>query len=119
MGMPDDVVLALKPDAHTAVVALTHDAKLDDMALLEALKSEAFYVGALGSRRNQATRKQRLMEHFDLSAESLERLHGPVGLSIGAKTPAEIAVSIIAQIVQVKNAATSAPVATESSCASA
>ena len=116
MGMPDDVVLELKPDAHTAVVALTHDAKLDDMALMEALKSEAFYVGALGSRRNQATRKQRLMEHFDLSAESLERLHGPVGLSIGAKTPAEIAVSIIAEIVQVKNAATPAPVATESSC---
>ena len=116
MGMPDDVVLELKPDAHTAVVALTHDAKLDDMALMEALKSEAFYVGALGSRRNQATRKQRLMEHFDLSAASLERLHGPVGLSIGAKTPAEIAVSIIAQIVQVKNAATTAPVATESSC---
>jgi xanthine dehydrogenase accessory factor len=119
MGMPDDVVQELKPDAHTAVVALTHDAKLDDMALMEALKSEAFYVGALGSRRNQATRKQRLMEHFDLSAESLERLHGPVGLSIGAKTPAEIAVSIIAQIVQVKNAATPAPMATESSCASA
>ena len=116
MGMPDDVVLELKPDAHTAVVALTHDAKLDDMALMEALKSEAFYVGALGSRRNQATRKQRLMEHFDLSAASLERLHGPVGLSIGAKTPAEIAVSIVAQIVQVKNAATTAPVATESSC---
>jgi xanthine dehydrogenase accessory factor len=89
------------------------------MALMEALKSDAFYVGALGSRRNQATRKQRLMEHFDLSAESLERLHGPVGLSIGAKTPAEIAVSIIAQIVQVKNAATAAPVATESSCAKA
>jgi xanthine dehydrogenase accessory factor len=119
MGMPDDVVLELKPDAHTAVVALTHDAKLDDMALMEALKSEAFYVGALGSKRNQATRKQRLMEHFDLSATTLERLHGPVGLSIGAKTPAEIAVSIIAQIVQVKNAAAAAPLATESSCVKA
>ena len=119
MGMPDDVVLELKPDAHTAIVALTHDAKLDDMALMEALNSEAFYVGALGSRRNQATRKQRLMEHFDVSAEALERLHGPVGLSIGAKTPAEIAVSIIAHIVQVKNATTATPVATESSCATA
>ncbi len=119
MGMPDDVVLELKPDAHTAVVALTHDAKLDDMALMEALKSEAFYVGALGSRRNQATRKQRLMEHFDLSAASLARLHGPVGLRIGAQTPAEIAVSIMAQIVQVKNASATAPVATESSCVSA
>ena len=88
-------------------------------ALMEALNSDAFYVGALGSRRNQATRKQRLMEHFDLSVEALERLHGPVGLNIGAKTPAEIAVSIIAQIVQVKNAAAAAPVATESSCVKA
>jgi xanthine dehydrogenase accessory factor len=119
MGMPDDVVLELKPDAHTAIVALTHDAKLDDMALMEALNSDAFYVGALGSRRNQATRKQRLMEHFDISAEVLERLHGPVGLNIGAKTPAEIAVSIIAQIVQVKNEAAAAFVATESSCVKA
>ncbi len=101
-GMPDDVVTALKPDAHTAVVALTHDSKLDDMALMEALNSNAFYVGALGSRRNQATRKARLMEHFDVSAAALSRLHGPVGLNLGAKTPAEIAVSIVAQIVQQK-----------------
>lgn len=104
-GMPDDVVRELLPDAHTAIVALTHDPKLDDMALLEALKSAAFYVGALGSRRNQAARKQRLAVHFDLSAEELARLHGPVGLAIGARTPAEIAVSILAEIVQVKNAA--------------
>ncbi|MCZ8253136.1 MAG: XdhC family protein [Hylemonella sp.] len=104
-GMPDDVVRELLPDAHTAIVALTHDPKLDDLALLEALKSAAFYVGALGSRRNQAARKQRLAEHFDLSAEELARLHGPVGLAIGAKTPAEIAVAILAEIVQVKNAA--------------
>lgn len=104
LGMPDDVVRELVPDAHTAIVALTHDPKLDDMALLEALRSGAFYVGALGSRRNQATRKQRLAEHFDLTAEELARLHGPVGLFIGAKTPAEIAVSVMAQIVQVKNA---------------
>ncbi|MDP1655089.1 MAG: XdhC family protein [Hylemonella sp.] len=107
-GMPDDVVRELLPDAHTAIVALTHDPKLDDMALLEALKSAAFYVGALGSRRNQAVRRQRLAEHFDLSAEELARLHGPVGLHIGAKTPAEIAVSIVAEIVQVKNAVSSA-----------
>jgi xanthine dehydrogenase accessory factor len=119
MGMPDDVVLELKPDAHTAVVALTHDPKLDDMALLEALNSEAFYVGALGSKRNQATRKQRLMEHFEVSAQALERLHGPVGLRIGAKTPAEIAISILAEIVQVKNAAAPAPVASASSCVTA
>ena len=103
-GMPDDVVRELVPDVHTAVVALTHDPKLDDMALLEALKSDAFYVGALGSTRNQAMRKKRLAEHFDLSQAELARLHGPVGLRIGAKTPAEIAISIIAQIVDVKNA---------------
>ena len=107
-GMPDDVVTQLAPDAHTAVVALTHDPKLDDMALLEALNSDAFYVGALGSKRNQQVRKQRLKEHFDLSEEALDRLHGPVGLAIGAKTPAEIAVSIVAQIVQIKNTVQSA-----------
>lgn len=102
-GMPDDEVQAIEPDAHTAIVALTHDPKLDDMALLTALHSRAFYVGALGSRRNQQARKQRLAEHFDLSEQALARLHGPVGLRLGAKTPAEIAVSIIAEIVQVKN----------------
>lgn len=106
-GMPDDVVRGLVPDAHTAIVALSHDPKLDDMALLEALQSNAFYVGALGSRRNQAARKQRLAEHFDMQPEALARLHGPVGLFIGAKTPAEIAVSVVAEIIQVKNAATS------------
>ena len=101
--MPDDEVLAMQPDAHTAIVALTHDPKLDDMALLEALNSSAFYVGALGSRRNQQARKERLAEHFDLSEQALSRLHGPVGLRLGAKTPSEIAVSIVAEIVQVKN----------------
>ena len=103
MGMPDDVVRGIVPDAHTAIIALTHDAKLDDMALIEALNSDAFYIGALGSRRNQATRKARLAEHFDLTEAALARLHGPVGLQLGAKTPAEIAVSIVAEIVQVKN----------------
>lgn len=102
-GMPDDAVLALQPDAHTAIVALTHDPKLDDMALMEALQSPAFYVGALGSRRNQQARKQRLAEHLGLSEQALARLHGPVGLRLGARTPAEIAVSIVAEIVQVKN----------------
>jgi xanthine dehydrogenase accessory factor len=108
-GMPDDAVRALPPDAHTAIVALTHDPKLDDMALIEALQSDAFYVGALGSRRNQQTRKQRLAEHFDLTAEQLNRLHGPVGLALGAKTPAEIAVSIVAEMVQVKAAVAQSP----------
>jgi xanthine dehydrogenase accessory factor len=114
-GMPDDVVRELRPDAHTAIVALTHDPKLDDMALIEALQSNAFYVGALGSRRNQATRKRRLAEHFDLSAAQLDRLHGPVGLALGAKTPAEIAVSIVAEIVQVKNGVIGGALATRDS----
>ena len=104
-AMPDDAVRAMQPDAHSAIVALTHDPKLDDMALLEALRSNAFYVGALGSRRNQEKRKQRLAEHFDLQAHELARLHGPVGLALGGKTPAEIAVSIVAELVQSRNAA--------------
>jgi xanthine dehydrogenase accessory factor len=107
-GMPDDVVREMSPDAHTAIVALTHDPKLDDMALLEALRSDAFYVGALGSARNQDVRKKRLAEHFGLTEEELARLHGPVGLRIGAKTPAEIAVSILGEIVQCKNPAAQA-----------
>lgn len=102
-GMPDDVVLAFQPDPHTAIVALTHDPKLDDMALLEALKSPAFYVGALGSRVNNAARRERLHQHFDLSAEEVARLHGPAGLYIGSHTPPEIALSILAEITAVKN----------------
>ncbi len=118
LGMPDDVVRELQVDAHTAIVALTHDPKLDDMALLEALTGDAFYVGALGSRRNQATRKQRLAEHFDLTMAQLDRLHGPVGLRIGARTPAEIAVSILAEIIEAKNTRVTAPaVASNASCA--
>ena len=101
--MPDDTVLALEPDSRTAVVALTHDPKLDDMALLEALKSPAFYVGALGSRVNNQRRRQRLEEHFDLTKAEVERLHGPVGLPIGSRTPPEIAVSILAEMTAVKN----------------
>jgi xanthine dehydrogenase accessory factor len=104
-AMPDDLVLELQLDPHSAVVALTHDPKLDDMVLLEALKSPAFYVGALGSRGNTAARKQRLAM-FDLSPVEIGRLHGPVGLDLGSKTPAEIAVSIAAEIVAVKNGVT-------------
>lgn len=102
-GMPDDVVMAMAPDPHSAIVALTHDPKLDDMALLEALKSPAFYVGALGSRVNNAARKARLLEYFDLSEGEVGRLHGPVGLHIGSRTPPEIAVSILAEMTAVKN----------------
>jgi len=101
-GMPDDVVLEIEPDSRTAIVALTHDPKLDDMALLEALKSPAFYVGALGSRTSSDKRRERLAL-FDLSAEEIARLHGPVGLSIHSRTPPEIAVAILAHIIAVKN----------------
>ena len=101
-AMPDDLAVELQLDPHTAVVAVTHDPKLDDLVLLEALKSPAFYIGALGSRANTATRKDRLAL-FDLSAAEIERLHGPIGLDIGSRTPAEIAVSILAEIVAVKN----------------
>ena len=100
-GMPDDVVLEMQPDAHTAIVAVTHDPKLDDMALLEALKCNAFYVGALGSRKNQANRRDR-MRMFDLSEEEIARLRGPVGLPIGSRTPSEIAIAILAEIIQVR-----------------
>lgn len=102
LGMPDDVVLDIAPDTHTAIVAVTHDPKLDDMALLEALKSEAFYIGALGSVKNQEKRKQRLRS-FDLSEQEVNRLHGPVGLRIGSRTPAEIAVSILAELIQARS----------------
>ncbi|MBL0087034.1 MAG: XdhC family protein [Ideonella sp.] len=101
-SMPDDTVTSMAPDGHTAIIALTHDPKLDDLALMEALKSEAFYIGAIGSRANQAKRKLRLMEHFGLTAAQLDRLHGPVGLKNGARTPPEIAVSILAELTAVR-----------------
>jgi len=96
--MPDDAVIDFLPDAHTAVIALTHDPKLDDLALLEALRSNAFYVGAIGSRANQARRRERLAAHFDMTLAELSRLHGPVGLKNGARTPPEIAVAILAEL---------------------
>jgi xanthine dehydrogenase accessory factor len=101
--MPDDLVVDARLDARSAVVALTHDPKLDDLALMEALKSDAFYVGAIGSRVNNAKRRERL-KLFDVTDEQLARLHGPIGLYIGSKTPAEIAISILAELTAVKNA---------------
>lgn len=101
-AMPDDMVVEMQLDSRSAVVALTHDPKLDDLALMEALKSEAFYVGAIGSRANNAKRRERLKE-FDLSEADLAKLHGPIGLYIGSKTPAEIAISILAEMTAVKN----------------
>ncbi|RDU98326.1 XdhC family protein [Trinickia dinghuensis] len=100
--MPDDAVLEMKLDRRSAVIALTHDPKLDDLALMEALKTSAFYVGALGSRRNNAARRDRLRE-FDLSEAELARLHGPVGIYIGSRTPPEIAISILAEVTAAKN----------------
>ncbi|OON60951.1 hypothetical protein B0920_18625 [Massilia sp. KIM] len=101
-AMPDDLVIEARLDARSAVVALTHDPKLDDLALMEALKSEAFYVGAIGSRLNNQKRRERL-KLFDLNEEQLARLHGPIGLYIGSKTPSEIAISIMAEMTAVKN----------------
>jgi xanthine dehydrogenase accessory factor len=101
-GMPDDAVLAFRPDGHSVVLTVSHDPKLDDMALLEALKSEAFYVGAVGSSRTSEERRKRLAG-FDLSAAQIARLRGPVGLAIGSRTPPEIALAILADLVASRN----------------
>ena len=101
-GMPDDAVAAFKPDGHSVILTVSHDPKLDDLALLEALKSDAFYVGAVGSGRTNAERRKRLAE-FDLSPGEIARLHGPVGLSIGSRTPPEIAVAILADLIAARN----------------
>lgn len=105
-GMPDDVVNAFKPDARTCIIALTHDPKLDDLALLEALHSPAFYVGAIGSRKNNRARRARMIEHFNETEQSLSKLRGPIGIYIGSKTPSEIAVSVMAEVIAVKNGVT-------------
>jgi len=97
---PDKALTRLDPDRRTAVVTLTHDPKLDDPALQVALRSPAFYVGSLGSRKTHASRCERLREAGFSEAE-IERIHAPVGLAIGARSPAEIAVSVLAQITQV------------------
>ena len=105
-AMPDDALSEFRPDRRTCVVALTHDPKLDDLALLAALESEAFYVGAIGSRRNSLARRERLATHFAVSEAQLAHLRGPVGLHIGSRTPAEIAISIMADVVAVRNGVT-------------
>ena len=97
-AMPDDRVLALGGDRRTAVLAVSHDPKLDDLALMEALKTDSFYVGALGSVETTGKRRERLAE-FDLTTEQLAKLHGPIGVAIGSRTPAEIAVSIAAGLI--------------------
>ena len=97
---PDEALERLKPDQRSAVVTLTHDPKLDDPALAVALRSDCFYIGALGSRRTHAARCSRLKE-MGFTEADLARIHGPVGLAIGAVSPAEVATSIVAQIIQV------------------
>lgn len=101
-GMPDDAVAAFRPDARSVVLAVSHDPKLDDLALIEALKGEAAYVGAVGSVRTSAERRRRLAQ-FDLSAAQVARLRGPVGLPIGSRTPPEIALAILADLVASRN----------------
>lgn len=96
---PDEALAELAPDARSAVITLTHDPKIDDPALIAALGSEVFYIGALGSRRTHGKRITRLGE-AGIEAAALERIHAPVGLNIGAKSPAEIALSIMAQVVE-------------------
>jgi xanthine dehydrogenase accessory factor len=100
---PDEALAALAPDRRTAVVTLTHDPKLDDPALAAALRTECFYIGSLGSKRTHATRRERLLAAgFDERA--FARIHGPIGLTIGAESPAEIAIAILAEIVEVRHA---------------
>ena len=96
---PDDALARLQPDTRTAIVTLTHDPKIDDPALEAALQSSAFYVGALGSKKTHAARVERL-QAAGLSPEQIGRLHAPVGLPIGSRSPGEIAVSVLAQITQ-------------------
>jgi len=97
---PDEALERLQPDHRSAVITLTHDPKLDDPALAVALRSECFYIGALGSRRTHAARCSRLTE-LGFGDSDLKRIHGPIGLAIGAVSPAEVAISIVAQMTQI------------------
>lgn len=115
-GMPDDAVTAFKPDPHTVVIAVSHDPKLDDMALMEALKTPAFYVGAVGSKKTSEERRRRL-QSLDVSAAEVANLHGPVGLTIGSRTPPEIAVAIAAELVAARNQIVLAFQVASTSCA--
>ncbi len=101
---PDELFARMQPDTHTAVVTLTHDPKIDDAALIPALRSPAFYIGSLGSRKTHASRLERLTEK-GFASEALARIHGPVGVNIGAKSPAEIAIAILAEITLVRRGA--------------
>ncbi len=103
-GMPDDLLRQLAIDERSIVLTLSHDPRIDDMALMEALLTPAFYVGALGSIRTAAKRKERLLA-LDIPSAAIERLHAPVGLDIGAKTPAEISIAILAELTRLRREA--------------
>ena len=100
--MPDDAVRGYAMDSHSAIIALTHDPRIDDMGLMEALKTDAFFVGAMGSTRTSAKRRERLLQ-LDLTEAQIDRLHAPVGLPLGSKTPAEIALAILAQLAALRS----------------
>jgi len=100
-GMPDDIIRERASDRHSVIITLTHDPRIDDMALMEALCTDAWYVGALGSPKTTQKRLERLAQ-LDISPEQLARLHGPVGLTIGSKTPLEISVAIMAELIQLR-----------------
>lgn len=103
VGMPDDWLRNKIVDQHTAVIALCHDPRIDDMALMEALNRDAFYVGAMGSDRTSSKRRERLLS-LDITQEQIDRLHAPVGLALGSKTPPEIAIAILAELTQLRAA---------------
>ena len=107
-AMPDDFLRAAAVDRYTAVITLTHDPRIDDMALMEALGLDAFYVGALGSPRTSAKRRERLRQ-LDLADEQIARLRAPVGLPIGSKQPLEIAIAILAELIELRRAGAHAP----------
>ena len=102
-GMPDDLIAESFTDKHCAIIALAHDPRIDDMAMLEALNSNAFYIGAMGSLKTSTKRRERLLA-LDIKQKQLEKLHAPIGMDIGSKTPYEIALSIMAHIVQYRPA---------------
>jgi len=101
-NLPDDVVRDRFGNPYSGIVALAHDPRVDDMALMEALKTDAFYIGAMGSERTSASRRERLPE-LGLSEDEIARLHAPIGFQIGSKTPAEIAISIMAEITAIRH----------------
>ena len=101
--IPDDLIERHSCDARSAVVALTHDPKVDDMAILGALETPAFYIGALGSQRTTASRNERLKQHFDLNEEQLKRVRAPIGLDLNTRRPREIALSVMTEIIAVRN----------------